>query len=197
MIENYKEYLDKISLSIDKFFEGQKPYVFCKKGCSQCCESGEYPLSELEFNYLMLGYNALDKNQKHIIQKNIDKIKTEKMKHMELSNSKFLHECPFLIDKKCSVYNYRSLICRTYGLVSFYTDKNDKIFYSIPCCVDNGLNYSNVYDSETGGMSSEKWRQTGIEEEPVSFNLSLDFLRNNEDTSELDFGDEKPLINWF
>lgn len=199
MLTNYEKYLDKISLSIDKFFEQQKPYIFCKKGCSICCEEGEYPISQLEFNYLMIGYNALNEREKSIIKENVARIKNEKKKFLKINNKKFMHQCPFLIDKKCSIYKHRSLICRAYGLAYFYDGKDEKIFYSIPCCVENGLNYSNVYDAQTGGMSSKKWKETGIAQEPVSYNLSLDFLRNNEDALafNLDFGEEKSLIDWF
>lgn len=193
MIEKYELYLEQIGGHLNKFFLQQKPYIFCKEGCSICCEVGEYPFSELEFKYAMLGYNNLSKEEKSIVQKNIKRIKKEK----ENSNDKkFLYECPFLVKKKCSIYKYRGLICRSYGLTYFTTGKDGKVFYNMPCCVDNGLNYSSVYDWQTGTISSKKWKETGIEAEPVSYNVGLDFLLNNEMTQEIEFGESKAIIDW-
>ncbi len=200
MIEKYEQYLEKIGGHLQKFFARQKPYIFCKEGCAICCESGEYPFSALEFQYAMIGYNNLSEEEKAIIQKKVQEIKTAKAEAKESpSDEKFMHECPFLINKKCSIYNHRGIICRSYGLVYFTTDDNDKVSYKMPCCVDNGLNYSNVYDEETGNISSKRWKETGIEEEPVSFNVGLKFLLNNNMTKELelDFGEHKALIDWF
>lgn len=195
MIEKYEKYLDNIGISLNKFFTRQKPYICCKEGCSLCCETGEYPFTKLEFQYAMIGYNELNEEEKDIIQKKIEQIKINKQKSTE---KVFMHECPFLIDKKCSIYKYRGLICRNHGLLYYTTDINGKAIYSIPHCVRDGLNYSNVYDKTAGMISSKKWEETGIETEPVSYNVGLEFLLNNETTQalELDFGESKALIDW-
>lgn len=197
MIEKYAKYLDNIDGSLGEFFERQKPYIFCKEGCSICCELGEYPFSELEFQYAMVGYSKLTTEIKTVIQKNVDRIKKAKKEHSD--DTKFMHECPFLIDKKCSIYKYRGVICRNHGLMYYTTDKNGKFFYSIPHCVWNGLNYSSVFDKETGTISSAKWKETGIETEPVSYNVGPKFLLDNNTTNVLglEFGEEKALIDWF
>lgn len=200
MIELYEKYLNNIGESLDKFFAQQKPYIFCEEGCSICCEMGEYPFSELEYRYAMIGYNALEQKDKDIIQSKIKKIKEDKnnSKNENLNGKKFMHECPFLLNKKCSIYKYRGLICRSYGLVYYIEDKNGEISYKMPCCCDEGLNYSNVYDKETRTISSKKWKETGIETEPVSHNVGLNFLLNNNTTNVLglNFGESKALIDW-
>lgn len=198
MIEKYEKYLEKIDNYLQKFFLNQAPYIKCKKGCSICCEEGDYPFSELEFKYIMIGYDKLNKNERDIIDKKIKQLKISKEKFQkEKPEEKFFHACPFLINKKCSVYKFRGLICRSYGL-PYFSEKNGKTNFHIPCCVSNGLNYSNVYDEKTGTFSSEKWQESGIDIEPVSFNISLDFLLDNEMTRELklEFGEAKVLLDW-
>lgn len=197
MLEKYRKYLDNVDASLGEFFEIQKPYICCKEGCSSCCETGEYPITDLEFQYLMIGYSKLKEEDKNIIKENVDKVKKEKKENPK--DQKFMHRCPFLIDKKCSVYSYRGLICRNHGLVYYTTDKNDKLLYIVPHCVNDGLNYSSVFDDEMGTLSSKKWEETGIEVEPVSYNIGTKFLRNNHTTKalELEFGEEKAIIDWF
>lgn len=196
MLEIYEQYLNNIGKSIEKFFNQQKPYIFCKEGCSKCCEIGEYPFSQLEMDYAMFGYSQLIEEEKLAITAKIEKLKKAKS---TFNNGKFMHECPFLINKKCSIYKYRGLICRTHGLAYFETGKDNQTLYRLPHCVEEGLNYSTVYDEKVGTISSEKWKKTGIEVEPVSYNLGLNFLMTN-DTAKalnLNFGESKALIDWF
>lgn len=196
MLENYENYLEIIGISLKNFFTQQSPYIFCKEGCSICCETGEYPFSQLEFQYAMMGYNTLGEDEKNIIKEKVEKILQQKK---ESTEQVFMHECPFLINKKCSIYKYRGIICRNYGLMHYETDENNELKYKIPYCVHHNLNYSNVFDKETGMISSKKWRETGIEIEPDSFNIGRDFLTNNNTTKELglEFGESKALIDWF
>lgn len=195
----YEKYLEMVDTSLNEFFEQQKPYIFCKEGCSICCEEGEYPFSKLEMEYAMLGYINLNDEEKIIVQKNVEKIKEDKKNFKPTAEKKkFMHKCPFLITKRCSIYKYRGLVCRNHGLTAFTKDKDDKTIYQMPHCVNDGLNYSNVYDENTKTLSSAKWKLTGIEIEPVAHNVSRDFLMDNETTKylELEFGESKALIEW-
>lgn len=192
-IEKYKIYLAYLSKKLGTFFEEQAPYVFCKEGCSHCCENGEFPFSEIEFAYLVLGTQTLPLETQQLIEQNVIALKEEKAKHP--SSKPFCHACPFLINKKCSLYEFRAIICRAHGLAFF--GKNDNIL--VPACVHIGLNYANVYDFETKKISLEKYQKTGIKQEPLAHNVRLGFLTNNEITKELglNFGEIKPLLDWF
>ncbi len=192
MLTKYVEYLYTIQKKIDGFFENQKPYIFCKEGCSACCKTGEYPFTQVEMQYLMLGFHQLPTETKLKVLAKINELK-ERYATANKEES-FMHECPFLVDDKCSVYDFRGLICRTHGL-AFY-DANGKL--RVPSCIHEGLNYSNVFDPEKNILCGDRWAATGIEQEPVSFNLSRKFLLNNEATKylELDFGEEKAMIGW-
>lgn len=204
MIEKYEKYLIKIDGYLEKFFAQQKPYIYCKEGCSYCCESGQYPFTKIEFEYAMLGYQQLNTEQKNLINKNVKELKSRKEKANNKSKKagtkeSFLYECPFLINNKCSVYNNRGLICRSYGLMFFMLDENGKLEYKRPYCSEMGLNYSNVIDADTSAICSKMWAETGIKEEPLSFNVGLDFLIDNDITQELELelGEQKAIIDWF
>ena len=204
MIEKYEKYLVKINGYLEKFFEQQKPYIHCKEGCSLCCENGEYPFSKIEFEYAMIGYQNLSDEEKKIVDENAKELKKKKENAINdakngKTKEKFLYVCPFLINNKCSIYSHRGLICRSYGLMFFMQNKEGKLEYKKPYCSELGLNYSNVLDKETSVISSEMWKETGIEEEPLSYNVGLDFLIDNNMTKELglEFGEQKAIIDWF
>lgn len=195
MIEDYKKYLALIEKKLlNKYFEAQKEYIFCKEGCSGCCKSGEYPTSELELMYLMEGYQNLPPDLQAVIAQNSDKIKS----HREQSGEK-LYQCPFLINNKCSVYEHRLIICRTHGLMYYLPSEDGVIRNKIPACCNDGLNYSQVYDSKQKTITSETWGNSGIKAEPVAYNISREVLTNNSVTKELrlEFGESKALIDWF
>ena len=106
-IQKYRVYLQYLDKKLGEYFEEQSPYIFCKEGCSSCCEKGEYPFTEIEFAYLMLGVQTLNKQTQDKIEQNMIRIRKERAESKE---KKFLHACPFLVDKKCSLYDYRGII---------------------------------------------------------------------------------------
>ena len=104
-IKKYKIYLEYLNKKLGEYFNEQSPYIFCKAGCSSCCEKGEYPFTEIEFAYLMIGAQTLNKDTVAKIENNIQEISDKKREHdTNNKNEKFLHACPFLVDKKCSLY---------------------------------------------------------------------------------------------
>ena len=191
-IEKYQIYLSYLDKKLKEFFEEQSPYIFCKEGCSHCCEDGEYPMSKIEFLYLISGINKLTPDIVIEIEKKIFELKNAKDLHN--NNEKFRHECPFLHKNKCSVYQNRPIICRTHGLAFFSKDEQ----LLVPNCVSLGLNYSNVYDFDTKKLSAEKFEKLNIEQEPLAHNVGLSFMTNNEITKKigLAFGEIKPLHEW-
>ena len=192
MTENYQKYISYLNGKISNFFEQQKDYIKCSKGCAKCCKNGEYPFSEAEFRYLLQGFVELDKKTQDIIEKNIVNVIEEKKKK---NSEKFIYDCPFLVDNLCSVYDYRGIICRTFGLIENEEDDNIKV----PFCSNEGLNYSNVLDKETNQLSTEIFEKSGLKTEPLGFNINYDFLTSEkfEKQFNINFGDKKPLIDWF
>ena len=182
MINRFREYLIFLDQKLAKMFEKQKTFIKCKKGCAYCCQEGEYPLSELEYINTMFYYNTLPNDVKTRVN---NKIKT-------LLNQKNLglYECPFLIDGVCSVYPARSIICRTFGLISY--DENDK--RKMPFCIEKGLNFAEVYDPETNMLTKKAKDGT----EPLAFNISRRYLRSKsfEQQFNIYFGEDKALVDW-
>lgn len=124
MLKEYEEFLKDFDSIISQLFENQKKYVKCHKGCSLCCEIGEYPFSQLEFAYLTQGYLQLPENRKILVQQNIRNLLMDKKEYK--GEKRFEHKCPFLINGECSVYQYRGLVCRTFG-VCYYDDENKEL----------------------------------------------------------------------
>lgn len=193
MIENYKKYLEFINEKLTTFFHKQKPYICCKEGCAKCCQNAEFPFSQMEVIYLMNGVSKLDEATKNIIAENVKKVKEAKRNFN--GEGKFLYDCPFLINNKCCVYEYRGIICRTFGLL--YIGTNGKT--QVPFCSFQGLNYANVLADDKSTISAEKYKASGIEAEPVAFNIRYGFLTESsfEQKFNFAFGEKKPLIDWF
>ena len=125
---NYVNFLKELDQCLEKYFQEHKEYLYCREKCSACCEKGDYPLSQIELEYLMQGYITLPSKSKIIIQNNI--------KNMEKGG-----KCPFLFEKKCLLYKYRPIICRVHGLAYLCKDNLVKV----PFCVHDGKNYNSVY----------------------------------------------------
>ena len=68
--------------------------------------------------------------------------------------------CPFLINKECSLYKYRPIICRVHGLAYIYKDNNVKL----PHCVNEGKNFSKQY------------KNNYFEGTPINNNLDTEIL---------------------
>ena len=192
-LENYQEYLNMISEKIEGFFKKQEPYIFCTKGCSYCCERGEYPFSEIEYKYILEGMKNLPPETIAQIEENARQVKKEKSEfNMDLI---FLYKCPLLINGECSVYDYRGIVCRAFGLMSLRKGKKS----TIPFCSSMGLNYSNIYDKERHAITPEMYKLSGIEQPPLFFNVDYSFL-TNEAFAEyygFDFGEKRRIMDWF
>jgi Fe-S-cluster containining protein len=161
-IMDYTAFLEDLDKRLRQYFELHQEHIKCCIGCSECCENGDYPLSQAELEYLMQGYSKLKDSEKIKIQNNIKNI---------IKGG----ACPFLIDKKCSVYTYRPIICRVHGLAYLC----EKEVVKVPYCVKDGKNYSKVY------------KNGEITINPIKENLDTKELINN-----YDFGEVRNLYDW-
>ncbi len=190
-MKNYLKFLNYLMGNIDKYFAEQSPYIKCKMGCAKCCSNGDYPFSEMEVKLLKIGFSQLDNDTKNIILKNIRETIDAKKQHT--GETRFTYACPFLINNVCSVYEFRGLICRTFGLI--YSKEGEKM--KIPFCAYEGLNYSNVLDKEKDMLMEEKMKALGIEVEPKAYNIHYDFLSSERVSKAFgfDYGKRGPLID--
>lgn len=192
MIENYIVYLKFVDEKLKNFFDRQKPYIMCKKGCAMCCKDAQIPYSKIEMDYLMLGAWSLSDENKRIVAENVKKVLKARE---EYNGDNFRYDCPFLINDVCSVYEFRGIICRSFGLLTFGADGRVKV----PFCCFKGLNFSNVMEDNGNKISSEKFKKLGVKDEPVAFNINYDFLTDDDFAKgfKFEFGEKKPLIDWF
>lgn len=130
-MQSYKHFLKEFDKKLQKFQDKQSEHLHCRKGCSDCCQAGDYPLSQLELEYLMQGYASLDFVKRKQIQNNFKNIKKG-------------GTCPFLINNECSLYDFRPIVCRVHGLAYLYKEN----FVKIPFCVNKGLNFSKVCNND-------------------------------------------------
>lgn len=161
-MDSYQEFLENLDKKLASYRIKQEKYLKCKIGCSACCEKGDYPISRVELEYLMQGFIELDNPTKILIQENI--------KRMQKGGA-----CPFLVNKKCSVYAWRPIICRVHGLA--YLIENNVV--KIPYCVNEGMNFSDVY------------KNGEIEIEPIMENLDTPEL-----LASLNSGENLNLYDW-
>lgn len=194
MLEEYVNFLDGLNIRLNEYFDEQNEYIACSAGCNLCCTTSYYPLSKLEYEYVRVGFDNLKKSSQRLVKINIIKALSARILHVESgSKGNFAHECPFLIDKQCSIYNYRPIICRTHGLIS--TDEknpNKKIF---PKCGEYGFNYSKIWSkSLIFNDFIESSRQLGFKVEPKAYDIGYEKLKNEK--KELEFGMVRMMFDW-
>lgn len=190
-LKNYINYLIYLNDKLSKFFDHQKIYIACKKGCAKCCKNAEFPYKKIEFDLLMEGFKTLPQETQQLIRKRVKELKEEQKK----TEGRLAHTCPFLIDDVCSVYDFRGIICRSFGLM-FYRENDTP---GIPFCIFEGLNYSALLNKETGRVSTEKYKELGYDQEPLAFNVSHSFLTDEvlANGFGFTFGETKQMLDWF
>ena len=174
---NYEEFIADLDKRLEGYFVAHKEFIHCKLGCSMCCEKGDYPLSKIELEYLMQGFINLDNEIKIKVQNNIKNIVRG-------------GACPFLINKQCSVYPYRPIICRVHGLAYICKESTDGTgtdmkhttipsVVKVPYCVNNGKNYADVYgDGE------------------ITINPVLENLDTQNLLKDFEYGEIRNLTDW-
>ena len=159
---NYKDFLDNFDKRLQGYFTAHKEHICCKERCSSCCEKGDYPISQIELEYIMHGFASLNNDTKIKIQNNI--------KNIEKGGA-----CPFLINKLCSIYSYRPIICRVHGLAYLCKDETVKV----PYCASDGKNYSKVYANGE-----------------ITINPVLENLDTQNVLKDFEFGEVRNLTDW-
>ena len=112
----------------------------------------------------------------------------------KLVKTDYIPECPFLINNVCSVYKYRGLICRMFGLLLI----DDVGEYTVPFCVHNGLNYANIFDESSQKLSTEKIKRLNPTNDPTYHNITREKLFSLQIAKDLGLepGISKPLKMW-
>jgi len=174
MLNEYKKFLEDFDRIVKKAFELEREDIHCKEGCCLCCEEGDYPFTRLEMEYLMSGFKKLAPEVKKQTQKNLAELKAG-------TSTK----CPFLINCKCCLYEYRAITCRTHGLAYKLGDGSARL----PICTENGLNFASKYDKKTQQLNTLVIEQ----------NLELPAIIRSAMAKEykIEFGEIRALKDWF
>ncbi len=174
--EKYKALLEAIMPVLEAHFSMQGEYVKCCIGCSHCCQKGYYPVTKAEAKLMRAGFQALPSSLREEISKKAGKIAAERDLFVKEGNDiiKFKYACPLLIEDKCSIYEYRPIICRTQGLIM--QSAIDENSFNMPACVYTGLNYANVWDEKLNCFSEEKIKGLNLKEPPVALDFSYESL---------------------
>ncbi|MBW1971692.1 MAG: hypothetical protein DRG20_04550 [Deltaproteobacteria bacterium] len=119
---NYLNLIKGIESITSKIKEKYKDDIQCKEGCDECCN---YHLSlfPIEAYYLKKGFESLRGIERDILLNKCINI---------IKDPNYRGPCPLLEKKRCLLYEYRPIICRTQGypLFSLLIDENeDKISY--------------------------------------------------------------------
>lgn len=196
MLEHYESQLNQVSEMINSYFARQKDYIKCKRGCSLCCSNSYYPASELEWRYLKKGienyFSNADIEELHKKVWQIHKDRQEFTKQNANSDD-FSYVCPFLKNNECSIYEYRPLVCRAHGLI-IKDPASQSAKGSLPYCVNENLNYSNIWDEDKKALSKEKVEALGLKVTPKVYDVSCSSLIKLFDG--VTFGDNRMIYEW-
>ncbi len=88
----------------------------CKMGCSYCCYL-QVHLSRLELKLILDHVQSLPQMEKKRIKRVAATNRSKIEKNPELNRVELKLPCPFLKDKKCTIYDIRPLSCRGYNSV--------------------------------------------------------------------------------
>ncbi len=177
MDQEYKKYkllLDSVNHSVNQQFENQKDYIKCQIGCSICCQGGYYPTTRAEAKLMQEGIKNLPNALREKIQMKAEHLRKEKEAFVALGNDilTFKYTCPMLIDDKCSIYEYRPMMCRLQGLIQ--TSLTGSL--NLPACVYKGYNYANIWDEHKECFSEEKITELGLKTNPQALGFSYEYL---------------------
>lgn len=118
-IEDIKKVTESLYMhtanSIEKFIKKEKVNVACHSGCDKCCKTIRVEILTPEAFYIV------DNIKKQFSVQQINEL----LERLELNNSKAIHkslsdygkeeiECAFLINNKCSIYDFRPYKCRAF-----------------------------------------------------------------------------------
>ncbi len=114
LIEQFYLIIDRVCFLLQKLH----PNIMCYTGCNLCCkENGNPELNDSEWRLLKSALENLSFETIEVIR---EKVTTQPLQ---------THECPLLVEGKCTVYAFRPFKCRTNGYF-FQDTKKESNFIS-------------------------------------------------------------------
>jgi len=118
----------------------QNPEMICHAGCSFCCEHHGSPITHtLEWQAIepLLDQDLAFRSRVRVRFDTLKQGLRQNLKSGELVSLRealFESSCPFLEDRRCSVYAVRPLTCRTFGNTRLYADSDPRDWKEIYSC---------------------------------------------------------------
>jgi len=97
-MEIYTHALKQLDSSVLGLQQEQQRYLQCKRGCSSCCTDA-FRIRYIEAKILLA------------------QLTPETRQNLQKTSEQREGQCVFLVDQACSVYDYRPILCRAYGLI--------------------------------------------------------------------------------
>jgi len=125
MNEGYERYLalvervDRFLAEVRKRYQGQ---ILCRKGCGDCCHQF-LSLWPVEAYHITQGLQDLPEALMGRLQRQAETIGWS--------------QCPLLLDAACALYNYRPILCRTYGYPFISQEEGDPLGPLVSYCPRN------------------------------------------------------------
>ncbi len=136
---------------ITNLYRQEHPDHPCRIGCAECCYNIVVVYPE-EFAFVQLGINHLSDDLLATItektvncyQDILDRVPSLAELVKERDIVKYVHtvtselekirtECPFLLDNKCMIYEYRPLVCRMYGIIHLFDPDSGRLLWTSTC----------------------------------------------------------------
>ena len=119
LLDCYREYKDlreEIDTTCNQLRKLHKEEMVCKDGCDSCCRS--FKILPVEYHSIKKAINNSD---------------------IEINRKAKKGECKFLVNKRCTIYSERPIICRTHGYPLVRLNEETEA-YEVSFCK---LNFSN------------------------------------------------------
>lgn len=95
----------------DKVFERHSSLMSCSDGCDACCHTS-FSLFSWEAELIISWYQDLGSEDQNVLRQLWHTDQPLGLDPLGIESA----PCPFLYDKRCSIYPARPIICRTQGL---------------------------------------------------------------------------------
>jgi len=110
--------LEEIFRLMDSHYKAMtQQYGFLCMGCDEnCCLTLFYHHTLLECLYLHVGYRKLENIEKSALQQSAVHFDHHQQVTGDRPGQSFRRMCPLNINNKCTLYEYRPMICRLHGI---------------------------------------------------------------------------------
>ncbi|MDX1982499.1 MAG: YkgJ family cysteine cluster protein [Bryobacteraceae bacterium] len=136
MLNRYLE----ISRQVEQEFERNRSLhgarMLCRAGCSQCCEQ-LFQITEIEAGWVSVGMQRMEAARRERLRERAASYLVERARLRTATGERETWgklppegtrlACPALEDGICSIYEYRPLICRKFGMPIFNPDRPDRL----------------------------------------------------------------------